>query len=223
MTCLRLAPDIHATARDEDLVVLDARGGSYFCLPGIAASVNLAAGSDRITLEDLELARLLSEAGLVTEAPPSVDVPRLAPPAQPSRDLMAERLPRASLAATLDAAVGLGVLARHYYGRPFSHLIATAHRPGRDPGALMRGSPDEALIQRLLVFRRLLPWAPFQGVCLYRSFFLLTHLRRAGFDALWVFGVQTWPFEAHCWLQLGEVVLDDTADRAAAYTPIMVV
>jgi hypothetical protein len=37
-----------------------------------------------------------------------------------------------------------------------------------------------------------------------------------------VFGVRTWPFHAHCWLQCDDVVLDDQADRVAAYAPILV-
>jgi hypothetical protein len=39
----------------------------------------------------------------------------------------------------------------------------------------------------------------------------------------WVFGVQSRPFAAHCWLQLGGVVLNDTVDHVKRYTPIMVV
>ena len=48
-------------------------------------------------------------------------------------------------------------------------------------------------------------------------------LRARGFDALWVFGVRTWPFSAHCWLQVGLTALDDDLERLAAYTPIMAV
>ena len=47
-------------------------------------------------------------------------------------------------------------------------------------------------------------------------------LRRAGQNAAWVFGVRTWPFSAHCWLQIGDAVLDDDPERVSRYTPIMV-
>jgi hypothetical protein len=36
-----------------------------------------------------------------------------------------------------------------------------------------------------------------------------------------VFGVRTWPFHAHCWLQVEDVVLDDHHERIGAYTPLM--
>jgi hypothetical protein len=72
-------------------------------------------------------------------------------------------------------------------------------------------------------FTRLMPWVPGQGACLHRAFLLLFMLRRAGADAVWVFGVRTWPFSAHCWVQVGDAVLDDDPERVSRYTPIMAV
>lgn len=43
-------------------------------------------------------------------------------------------------------------------------------------------------------------------------------------DALvWVFGVRTWPFAAHCWIQIGDLVVGDVLDRVRGYTPIRAV
>ncbi len=39
----------------------------------------------------------------------------------------------------------------------------------------------------------------------------------------WVFGVKTEPFDAHCWVQHGEIVLNDAPDRVRQYSPILVV
>jgi hypothetical protein len=36
-----------------------------------------------------------------------------------------------------------------------------------------------------------------------------------------VFGVQARPFAAHCWVQKGEVVFNDTVEHVSGYTPIM--
>jgi Transglutaminase-like superfamily len=36
-----------------------------------------------------------------------------------------------------------------------------------------------------------------------------------------VFGVNADPFEAHCWVQAGSVVLNDTLGRVSSFTPIM--
>jgi hypothetical protein len=59
--------------------------------------------------------------------------------------------------------------------------------------------------------------------CLYDSLALLEYLARHGIHADWVFGVQTRPFAAHCWVQHGDIVLNDTVEHVRGYTPIMVV
>ena len=69
---------------------------------------------------------------------------------------------------------------------------------------------------------RWIPYAPVRAKCLVRSFLLLRWLVRRGHGAYWVFGVTTWPFRAHCWLQCGAVALDDDVERLAAYSVIMV-
>jgi hypothetical protein len=59
--------------------------------------------------------------------------------------------------------------------------------------------------------------------CLYDSLALLEYLARHGIYPDWVFGVQTRPFAAHCWVQHGDLVLNDTVEHVSGYTPIMVV
>jgi hypothetical protein len=59
--------------------------------------------------------------------------------------------------------------------------------------------------------------------CLYDSLALLEFLARYGIYPDWVFGVQTRPFAAHCWVQHGDVVFNDMVEHVRGYTPIMVV
>jgi hypothetical protein len=59
--------------------------------------------------------------------------------------------------------------------------------------------------------------------CLYDSLALLEFLARYGIYPDWVFGVQTRPFAAHCWVQHGEIVFNDTVEHVTGYTPIMVI
>jgi hypothetical protein len=59
--------------------------------------------------------------------------------------------------------------------------------------------------------------------CLYDSLALIEFLARNGIYADWVFGVQTRPFAAHCWVQQGDIVFNDTVEHVSGYTPIMVV
>lgn len=59
--------------------------------------------------------------------------------------------------------------------------------------------------------------------CMFDSLALLKFLAMHGIHPQWVFGVRTLPFGAHCWVQSGDTVLNDTPDRVAIYTPIMTV
>jgi hypothetical protein len=105
-------------------------------------------------------------------------------------------------------------MALFYVGRPLPFLLAHArsHPSGRrvsNPVELARA------------FEAASPWLPWQGACLFRSFMLMRLLSWAGArDLQWVFGVKTWPFSAHCWVQQGDVVLSDYAENLPRFSPI---
>lgn len=73
------------------------------------------------------------------------------------------------------------------------------------------------------IFCRLRPFYNRQYLCLFDSLALLIFLAKYDMFPTWVFGVQSEPFAAHCWVQHGEFVLNDTVDRVAVYTPLMAV
>ena len=84
---------------------------------------------------------------------------------------------------------------------------------------------DPARLRALVgAFIRLRPlfytlWA----ACLLDSLTLLHFLAAEGIHPDWVFGVKTEPFDAHCWVQQDEVVLNDAPDRVRQYSPILIV
>jgi hypothetical protein len=59
--------------------------------------------------------------------------------------------------------------------------------------------------------------------CLHDSLTVLEFLAWYGQFPSWVFGVRARPFEAHCWVQHGATVFNDTVEHVGAYIPIMVV
>jgi hypothetical protein len=75
----------------------------------------------------------------------------------------------------------------------------------------------------VLVFNRLRWYYPRPYLCLFDSLALIHFL--ACFDLFpdWVFGVSADPFEAHCTVQLGSVVLNDTVEHVSALIPIMAI
>lgn len=211
---MQLRSDVFAACIEEDVVLLDGGTGEYLCLPSAAPAFAFADGKPP-TIVDADLAQDALAMGLVGLG----DQPRISTPPV-LRDLPTDPVGAIHLGERLDAVGAYWTMVRRYHGRPFPELIAyaRAHRQAEPSDAI-----TPAHIVRAQAFRRMLPWAPFQGVCLYRSFFLLTFLRRSGLDATWMFGVRTWPFEAHCWLQIGDLVLDDTLDHVRRFSPILAV
>lgn len=210
-----LRSDVYAARLGDDVVLLDAGRGEYLCLADVGGAFELpAAGRPKIL--DPDLAAEAADMGLGGEGRLLAlrDVP-------PARHDIVDEDPAEPLGgkALANAAASFGELLAGYYGRSFPQLVRyAASRRRLDTPAFTTD-----LARHVRVFRRILPWAPFQGVCLYRSFFLLAFLRRRGLDAAWVFGVRTWPFEAHCWLQVGDVVLDDSIDHVRLFAPILAV
>lgn len=208
-----LAPGVHLAVVDDDVVLLDVPADRYLCVPDGRRLLRPSPARDVVdpeapgVVEALAAARLLSQSA---SRPP-------APPPRPGRDLPAEP-PRMAPrdAARLAGAVWDGL--RRYRGRSLDEIVAFTRRsrPARP------GDPIE-VVRLATVFRDAVVWLPLPRKCLIRSFVLLRFLQRSGVDATWVFGVRTWPFSAHCWLQRDDLVLDDFAERLVAYEPIFAV
>jgi Transglutaminase-like superfamily len=58
-------------------------------------------------------------------------------------------------------------------------------------------------------------------LCLFDSLALLQFLSRYDFFPTWIFGVRADPFKAHCWIQEGDLLLNDSVARVRTYYPIM--
>jgi hypothetical protein len=78
----------------------------------------------------------------------------------------------------------------------------------------------EALLAQ---FDALRPLFPRKYLCLFDSLAQLEFLSRFGLYPTWIFAVIPEPFEAHCWLQQGDVVLNDSVEEVTKFTPIMAI
>ncbi|MBD3836810.1 lasso peptide biosynthesis B2 protein [Brevundimonas sp.] len=208
-----LPADVHFAWVGDDIVTLDARNDAYLCLVGAATVVRDRQGG-RLEILDPGVFDLLRDAGLAQGEP------------DPAPRRIALR-PQACL-SPFEASDGDGLgfvlsglrSSRRYHGRAFLDLIDEVRGLERPTES---AASSTALSQCVAAYRAGLPWIPRQGVCLHRSFMLVCFLAERGVAADWVFGVRTWPFAAHCWAQVGPLVVGDDLHKVARYTPILVV
>ncbi|PCI32436.1 MAG: hypothetical protein COB54_06730 [Alphaproteobacteria bacterium] len=59
--------------------------------------------------------------------------------------------------------------------------------------------------------------------CMLDALVLMEFLNSFGVFPTWVFGVRMGPFLAHCWLQSEKIILNDTLDHVAPFTPILAI
>lgn len=206
------ADTIFMAAVAEDIVVLDVAADAYLGLLDIAQWVRLQSDGS-ILVEDDEIAEDLEARGLVNRTPPA-EPRRILHPATGDLDIP-QSLSRLEVVTAL---VDIAHDTLAFRGKTLTQLIASA---GPTPSPRPQDAPR--LVRRAAAYRTALPWAPFEGECLQRGFQLKRLLNRQGLAADWVFGVTTWPFSAHCWLQTGGLVIGDRLERVRRYTPIMAV
>lgn len=92
-------------------------------------------------------------------------------------------------------------------------LKSIVHRCNESSGP---GDP----IMRAIAFRNARRFVPIRGNCLSDSLALMRWLLAQGNSATLVFGVKLDPFAAHCWVQSGDVILNDRPERVERFAPI---
>jgi len=198
-----------------DIVVLDVNADQYHCLLDGAEWMVVGEGGS-VTVPDEGAANELLAAGLAVGGRPKT--PRRTP--EPARRQLATAS-TPSKRALLVSGFSLAAATISFRGKSLRQLVQT----GLPASASTRHTPTDVrtLIESVTAVQAALPWIPFEGECLQRAFQVRCVLARRGIHPDWVFGVRTWPFAAHCWLQIGDLVIADTLDRVNRYTPIMVV
>ncbi|HET9399013.1 MAG TPA: lasso peptide biosynthesis B2 protein [Sphingomicrobium sp.] len=109
----------------------------------------------------------------------------------------------------------LWIARRIVHRRRLPALLADA-RAGDLPGA---GAGPETSVRQFLAVRKLIPFAP---NCLRDSLALRRFLIRRRIGVQLIIGAKLYPFAAHCWLQHGEMVLNDSLSGAKGFAPILV-
>jgi hypothetical protein len=222
-----------------DFVLLDLARDKYLSVEALDAAALGAhirgwptpapAGAPTSGPQDTEslLAGLVEMGVLTPDLDAGKDATPLALPS-PTQELVAdwpgEERPRTR---TLDAAAFLaaslkGRLLRKR--RSIAQIVARIRARRERVGTLAHDFDIEMARRLLPVFGCMRSWfLSTRSLCLLESIVLLELFARYDLYPQWVFGVHTRPFAAHCWLQYQDLVLNDTAERVSAYTPIMAV
>lgn len=148
----------------------------------------------------------------------------IAPPA--TRDFTSLSKPLSSPRVRGQWVGALAALASADYALRHAPLWRIVRRVSAHPPQYGAAYPPELLTTAWTLaerFRAIRPWFPRDYLCLFDSLALTLFLRRRGIFTSWIFAVREDPFAAHCWVQYGDLVLNEYLDRARVYTPIMTV
>lgn len=218
----KLGDEISFCWAGDRAVFLDARQDRYFCL-GRATEAMFrklcadegAKASDVCSLVALKVIDTPKGLGAPLKA-----VDHIKPARSGLEDIGRARSLNAALA--LKAAFAVVAARRQLRQRSFLDIIRRrrANKQKLEAADTSATAATLELSQAFAVARRVTPIPP---ICLPDSLALLDVLARRSLAADLVFGVKLNPFAAHCWVQSGDVVLNDTMDAVRRHTAILVV
>jgi hypothetical protein len=227
-----LAPHVQCCLADNHILLLDLKRGRYFGVPDRAArelrrSVEglprgPVAGED--TPRAAEVLEDLVSAGIVLKGsdglPKRKDAPLCAPkyPLIHGYDAVDAVVTARHTLRFIRACTSAYVLLRHF------SLETLSRRLTRRASRLALTAPDDPRLRTLVAaFHRLRPFLyTSHDACLFSSLAIHEFLALHGLRTQFVIGVAASPFKAHCWLQSGDTVVNDSPDHVWQYTPIMV-
>ena len=194
-------------------------------LPGWPAQATAASAMDETAVTAEAAAAPLVSQGWLLETPAGKE----ATPVQPS-PAESELITDAEAPAKLSVGIVIAFVTAALFAKfalrfwRFERIIHRASRR-RAKYAAASAPPDIEQARRLVdIFYRLRVFLfASREKCLYDSLAMLEFLARYGFFPRWVFGVRALPFAAHCWVQCGDTVFNDTVEHVRGYTPIMLV
>jgi len=233
-----LADHVFVCLNGEHLVLLDLKEDRYWALEasqtaGLGALVggwpvkaaDQPPAAEAPTSDTAAVIEVLRGRGLLTDtAPPGKDATPVSAIA-PVRELAAEAEPASRGAGSWVGFIAASAMAKIALRTwPFERVI---RRVRRRKAALGARAVEVDIERARLLVAAFMRYRVFlfssKNECLFDSLALLEYLARNGIHADWVFGVQTRPFAAHCWVQHGDIVFNDTVEHVSGYTPIMVV
>ncbi len=217
-----LRPNLSYCMIDGQAIFLDIDEGRYFRLEGRLEKAFLAyvnADGDHAACVDA----LIDHAILVSGLAPDPSTDPLPSPCRSSLELAAAS-GSTGIATFLEVFAIVWRMHRHLETRTLKDILEQLglSRERQSLRPFLSDSSETQALDAARRFTRSRLFVPIQTCCLLDSLALTRYLTRHGVSANIVFGVTRDPFSAHCWVQKGHLVLNDTVGNVTAYTPIRV-
>lgn len=224
MRC-RLRSDLSYCVIGDHAVFLDVEADRYFRLPDHLERAFLAHAAGRDCQACISM---LVNSGILTTAKDDNDASAPRPLGPPLRSACEMPEARAGAAFLAVAEVGTTVwnCRRRIRDRALKEVLDKIVRyRGRCLTRTLHSGADteRRLLEATDLFRRARLLVPIATTCLQDSIALGMFLARRQLHWNLVFGVTLEPFSAHCWLQDGDLALNETVGDAMAHTIIKVV
>lgn len=219
MTVYTLRPGLSFCRVDDRFVFLDLPQDRYFCLGDSAGRAFAALLSDGQHPPCGGLKRL-EQAGIVVAAEGARPPRACAPPARVRTSLLdaeAKTTSGAVVAALVERARCRMELRRQPLSRILERLRERKLNAPQVSGTCGHAARVAA------AFRRAASLVSAREQCLACSIAVARQLLRHRVRPCIVLGVKLRPFQAHCWVQIGDVAVNDRVDALLPFTPIHVV
>lgn len=219
-----LRNDLSFCRVDDRLIFLDIRDDRYFRLPSSLERPFIAYANGN---EDTDVGDLV-ERNILVGAPGSQGRVTAVNVECPARSALEQSCPaKLHLDSLVDVFITVCSIRRQLRTRPLRNILdsVVALRQNKQPrpGSISDWAVEQLLLKASSEFRFARAYTPVENRCLLDSLAMVKFLARRKLHASIVFGVTSDPFSAHCWVQAGDLVLNETVGHANAHTPIRVV
>lgn len=209
---------------DGRAIFLDVDKDRYFRLgPALEAAFLRHAEGCRL---DEATSKALADLEILVVDPSLAQAPRKIPIA-PRRSVLETDYspPAAGVAAVIESAAIVLRTRRDMRVKSLKDTVDELERAsiGHPLALQIEGCCESRLFDAASKFNSARLHVPIETCCLLDSLAMTRFLARRGFATNIVFGVIDDPFSAHCWVQAGDTVLNDTVGNVTSYTPIRVV
>lgn len=214
----RLRPGLSFCRIGDDVIFLDLKDDRYFRLASQLASVFRGLVDARV--DDPDDCRALTAAGIVrwVDGPSDIGSPQLCEPERKAPAMASGRTTafEIALALALEASIRRQVRS----GQLFAVIGRLSECKRQISVPCQYG--DRRTSRTIRAFEIAQYVRSPANLCLTRSIAMVHRLSRQGCSAELVMGVRSAPFSAHSWVQVGDVVCNDSPEEVARFTPIFV-